>query len=173
MSDSISLFFYFIDKCAEPPDKALVFVRQIVENGWSRNMLLNFLDAVYVWWHSLRKCRDGFCTIIIIATIDKWVCFIYKQNTIFSLTFIILVKLVSLSTSAFTDDNPIRLCNKIPRLTNILSNGKSFCFNVTSVLWNHINAIRSSVCLFPSYIKRLSEIYIKFVWKAICSILVT
>ena len=36
---------YIIDKCADNPDKALFFVHQIVENGWSRNMLLNFLDS--------------------------------------------------------------------------------------------------------------------------------
>ena len=36
---------YIIDKCADNPDKALFFVHQIIENGWSRNMLLNFLDS--------------------------------------------------------------------------------------------------------------------------------
>ena len=35
---------YIIDKCADDPDKALFYVHQIVENGWSRNVLLNFLD---------------------------------------------------------------------------------------------------------------------------------
>jgi predicted nuclease of restriction endonuclease-like (RecB) superfamily len=34
-----------IDKCSKQPSKALFFVRQTVENGWSRNMLLNFLDT--------------------------------------------------------------------------------------------------------------------------------
>jgi len=36
---------YIIDKCADNPNKALFFVHQIIENGWSRNMLLNFLDT--------------------------------------------------------------------------------------------------------------------------------
>ena len=36
---------YIIDKCSSNPDKALFFIHQIVENGWSRNMLLNFLDT--------------------------------------------------------------------------------------------------------------------------------
>ena len=36
---------YIIDKCSDYPDKALFFVRQTIENGWSRNMLLNFLDT--------------------------------------------------------------------------------------------------------------------------------
>ena len=34
-----------IDKCKGNPQKALFFVYQTVQNGWSRNMLLNFLDA--------------------------------------------------------------------------------------------------------------------------------
>ena len=36
---------YIIDKCSDNADKALFFVRQIIENGWSRSMLLNFLDT--------------------------------------------------------------------------------------------------------------------------------
>ena len=36
---------YIIDKCANNVDKALFFVRQTVENGWSRDVLLNFLDT--------------------------------------------------------------------------------------------------------------------------------
>ena len=36
---------YIIDKCTDDPDKALFYVHQIVENGWSRNVLLNFLDT--------------------------------------------------------------------------------------------------------------------------------
>lgn len=36
---------YIIDKCSDNPAKALFFVRQIIENGWSRNVLLNFLDT--------------------------------------------------------------------------------------------------------------------------------
>ena len=34
-----------IDKCKNNPQKALFFVHQTVMNGWSRNMLLNFLDT--------------------------------------------------------------------------------------------------------------------------------
>lgn len=36
---------YIIDKCKGDAKKALFYVRQTVENGWSRNMLLNFLDT--------------------------------------------------------------------------------------------------------------------------------
>ncbi len=34
-----------IDKYSKQPEKALFFVRQTVENGWSRNMLLNFMGT--------------------------------------------------------------------------------------------------------------------------------
>lgn len=34
-----------IDKCSHNPLKALFYVRQTMENGWSRAMLLNFLDT--------------------------------------------------------------------------------------------------------------------------------
>ena len=34
-----------IDKCKNAPQKALFFVHQTLQNGWSRNMLLNFLDT--------------------------------------------------------------------------------------------------------------------------------
>ena len=36
---------FIIDKCSDNPEKALFFVHQTIENGWSRNMLLNFLDT--------------------------------------------------------------------------------------------------------------------------------
>ena len=36
---------YIIDKCSDNVDKALFFVRQTVENGWSRDVLLNFLGT--------------------------------------------------------------------------------------------------------------------------------
>jgi len=36
---------YIIDKCNGNTEKALFFVRKTLENGWSRNMLLNFLDT--------------------------------------------------------------------------------------------------------------------------------
>ena len=36
---------YIMDKCSSIPQKALFFVHQTVLNGWSRSMLLNFLDT--------------------------------------------------------------------------------------------------------------------------------
>ena len=36
---------YIIDKCGEDTARALFYVRQTVENGWSRAMLLNWLDS--------------------------------------------------------------------------------------------------------------------------------
>lgn len=34
-----------IDRCSDNPRKALFFVRQTLENGWSRNLLLNWIDT--------------------------------------------------------------------------------------------------------------------------------
>ena len=34
-----------IDKCKNNPDKALFFVKETIENNWSRAVLLNFLDT--------------------------------------------------------------------------------------------------------------------------------
>ena len=34
-----------IDKCSDDVTKSLFYVRQIVENGWSRSMLLNFIST--------------------------------------------------------------------------------------------------------------------------------
>ncbi len=34
-----------IDKCSDNPHKALFYVQQTIENGWSRSMLLNFLSV--------------------------------------------------------------------------------------------------------------------------------
>jgi predicted nuclease of restriction endonuclease-like (RecB) superfamily len=34
-----------IDKCSDSPKKALFYVRETVKNGWSRSVLLNFLDT--------------------------------------------------------------------------------------------------------------------------------
>lgn len=34
-----------MDKCNRNPEKALFFVNQVVQNGWSRAVLLNFLDT--------------------------------------------------------------------------------------------------------------------------------
>lgn len=36
---------YIIDKCSSNPNKALFYVQQTIENGWSRDMLLNFLST--------------------------------------------------------------------------------------------------------------------------------
>jgi len=36
---------YIIDKCSNDPEKALFYVRQTLENGWSRDMLLNMLGT--------------------------------------------------------------------------------------------------------------------------------
>ena len=36
---------YIMDKCGEDTARALFYVRQTVENGWSRAMLLNWLDS--------------------------------------------------------------------------------------------------------------------------------
>ena len=36
---------FIIDKCKDNPQKALFYVHQTVVNGWSRNVLLNFLDT--------------------------------------------------------------------------------------------------------------------------------
>lgn len=36
---------YIIDKCRNNKDKALFYVRKTLENGWSRAVLLNFLDT--------------------------------------------------------------------------------------------------------------------------------
>ena len=34
-----------IDRCSDSPQKALFFVDQTLENGWSRAMLLNWIDT--------------------------------------------------------------------------------------------------------------------------------
>jgi predicted nuclease of restriction endonuclease-like (RecB) superfamily len=36
---------YILDKCRNNPDKALFYVQKTLENGWSRAMLLNYLDT--------------------------------------------------------------------------------------------------------------------------------
>ncbi len=36
---------YIIDKCSSDPNKALFYVQQTIQNGWSRDMLLNFLGT--------------------------------------------------------------------------------------------------------------------------------
>lgn len=36
---------YIIDKCSGSPDKAMFYVMQAWHNGWSRAMLLNFIDS--------------------------------------------------------------------------------------------------------------------------------
>lgn len=37
---------YIIDKCFNESEKAMFFVRKTFENGWSRNVLLNFMDTI-------------------------------------------------------------------------------------------------------------------------------
>ncbi|MCD7924407.1 MAG: hypothetical protein LUI85_06825 [Bacteroides sp.] len=53
---------YIINKCSGTPDKALLYVRQTLEHGWSRAMLLNFVDY------------DGFANIMI-ETDNFFICF--------------------------------------------------------------------------------------------------
>ena len=36
---------FIIDKCSDNLEKALFFIHKTVENGWSRNMLLNFMST--------------------------------------------------------------------------------------------------------------------------------
>ena len=36
---------YLIDKCSESPAKAIFYVRKTIEEGWSRDVMLNFLDS--------------------------------------------------------------------------------------------------------------------------------
>ena len=36
---------FIIDKCGDDREKAFFFVKQTIENGWSRAVLLNFLDT--------------------------------------------------------------------------------------------------------------------------------
>ena len=36
---------YIMDKCGDDPDMALFYVRQTLENGWSRAVLLNWMDS--------------------------------------------------------------------------------------------------------------------------------
>lgn len=36
---------YIIDKCSNDPNKALFYVQQTLQNGWSRSMLLNFMGT--------------------------------------------------------------------------------------------------------------------------------
>lgn len=38
---------YIIDKCSGSPDKAMFYVMQAWHNGWSRAMLLNFIDLLF------------------------------------------------------------------------------------------------------------------------------
>lgn len=38
-------FRRIVAKCKNNPDKALFFVRKVIQNSWGRNVLLNFLDT--------------------------------------------------------------------------------------------------------------------------------
>ena len=36
---------YIIDKLRKDPDKAMFYVREVVKNGWSRAVLMHFMDT--------------------------------------------------------------------------------------------------------------------------------
>ncbi len=57
-----------IDKCKNAPQKALFFVHQTVQNGWSRNMLLNFLDTDL--YERQGKALTNFCRTLPEETSD-------------------------------------------------------------------------------------------------------
>lgn len=51
-----------IDKYLGNPEKALFYVRQTVQNGWSRNMLLNLLLSLnMIWKNSIQKSWKVLC----------------------------------------------------------------------------------------------------------------
>ena len=54
-----------IDKFKKTPDKALFYVRKTIENGWSRAMLLNFLDLLF--YHLNLRCY-----VVIEVKVDKF-----------------------------------------------------------------------------------------------------
>lgn len=57
-----------IDKCKGNADKALFYVHQTVENGWSRDMLLNFLGTRL--YERSGKAQDNFTTTLPSETSD-------------------------------------------------------------------------------------------------------
>lgn len=50
---------YIIDKCSDDSDKALFYVRQTLENGWSRDMLLNMSLKSYIPKRWKAQCRPS------------------------------------------------------------------------------------------------------------------
>lgn len=50
---------YIIDKCSDDSDKALFYVRQTLENGWSRDMLLNMRLKSYIPKRWKAQCRPS------------------------------------------------------------------------------------------------------------------
>lgn len=47
-----------MDKCKNDPQKALFFVEQVIQNNWSRAVLLNFLD-IMPWAIPSRQRKQG------------------------------------------------------------------------------------------------------------------
>lgn len=59
---------YIIDKCSNNPDKALFYVRQTLENGWSRDVLLNMLGTNL--YERSSKAQTNFKSTLIDADSD-------------------------------------------------------------------------------------------------------
>lgn len=57
---------YIIDKCSDDSDKALFYVRQTLENGWSRDMLLNMLGTDL--YERSGKAQTNFKSTLLINT---------------------------------------------------------------------------------------------------------
>ena len=57
-----------IDKCFDNPDKALFYLQQTIENGWSRDMLLNFIGSDL--YERQGKALNNFTTTLPSATSD-------------------------------------------------------------------------------------------------------
>ena len=59
---------YIIDKCSDDPDKALFYVRQTLENGWSRDILLNMLSTSL--YERSGKAQTNFKKVLLDADSD-------------------------------------------------------------------------------------------------------
>ena len=59
---------YIIDKCSNDPEKALFYVRQTLENGWSRDLLLNMLGTSL--YERSGKAQTNFKSTLIDADSD-------------------------------------------------------------------------------------------------------
>lgn len=57
-----------MDKCSKDPSKAIFFVHQTVENGWSRDMLLNFIGTDL--YERQGKALNNFSATLPVATSD-------------------------------------------------------------------------------------------------------